>query len=164
MWSCLIDSNSTLAAKTIAHLVALAQNVKARLVCAMCAGEGQPMSLVVTDVEGSTELWEWNHNVMMQGQALHDQIMRKHLRKFHGYEVYTEGDAFCLAFHTPADALAWCAVTQQVRAHMLGLLSVGICYASTRSYAWHEQPAYGATHFLVSMYACTICSVAELQG
>lgn len=33
----------------------------------MCfADEGQSMTLVVTDVEGSTELWEWDNEVMMQ--------------------------------------------------------------------------------------------------
>ena len=29
------------------------------------AGEGQPLTLVCTDVEGSTELWEWDNEAMM---------------------------------------------------------------------------------------------------
>ena len=39
-----------------------------------------------------------------------------HLSKFGGYEVATEGDAFVIAFHTPAKAVAWAAATQQVTA------------------------------------------------
>jgi hypothetical protein len=31
---------------------------------------------VVTDVEGSTELWEWDHNVMTLAQEVHDSVMR----------------------------------------------------------------------------------------
>ena len=30
-----------------------------------CAGEGDPVTLVCTDVEGSTELWEWDSAAMM---------------------------------------------------------------------------------------------------
>ena len=30
------------------------------------AAEGQPMTVVMTDVEGSTELWEWDHETMLQ--------------------------------------------------------------------------------------------------
>ena len=30
-----------------------------------CAGEGDPLTLVCTDVEGSTELWEWDNEAMM---------------------------------------------------------------------------------------------------
>ena len=48
--------------------------------------------------------------------------MRKQLRAFSGYEVTTEGDAFVLAFHTPLDALGWCANTQQVVAPVLNCL------------------------------------------
>ena len=29
------------------------------------AGEGDPLTLVCTDVEGSTELWEWDNSSMM---------------------------------------------------------------------------------------------------
>ena len=35
----------------------------------MCAAEGQPLTLVCTDVEGSTELWEWDNSAMMAVRA-----------------------------------------------------------------------------------------------
>ena len=49
----------------------------------------------------------------LQAQTLHDQTLRRLLRKYDGYEISTEGDAFIVVFHLPIDALAWCAATQQ---------------------------------------------------
>ena len=43
----------------------------------------------------------------------HDHLLRKLLRKFHGYEVKTEGDAFMVAFFTPLDAILWCIAVQK---------------------------------------------------
>jgi len=72
------------------------------------------VTLVCTDVEGSTEMWEWDNKAMMDAISLHDRVMRMHLPKFGGYEVATEGDAFVIAFHTPGKAVGWAAATQQV--------------------------------------------------
>ena len=48
----------------------------------MCtAGLNKPLTLVMTDVEGSTELWEWDRVVMMEAITLHDRIMRASLAK-----------------------------------------------------------------------------------
>lgn len=44
------------------------------------AAEGQPLTLVMTDVEGSTELWEWNHEAMLQVCSLLRCV--EHLAKF----------------------------------------------------------------------------------
>lgn len=54
------------------------------------AGSGQPLTLVATDVEGSTELWEWNRAAMMDAQTIHDRLIRANLSKCFGYEVATE--------------------------------------------------------------------------
>lgn len=51
------------------------------------AGDGRPATLVLTDVEASTELWEWDRLCMMEAIAIHDRIMRSNLRRFQGYEV-----------------------------------------------------------------------------
>ena len=45
---------------------------------------------------------------------VHDHVIRTQLGRFDGYEVTTEGDAFLMAFHDAADAVAWCIATQQV--------------------------------------------------
>ena len=42
---------------------------------------------MLTDVEGSTELWEWDRCAMSEANAIHDRIMRSQLAKFCGYEV-----------------------------------------------------------------------------
>ena len=81
----------------------------------MRAGEGKPATLVLTDIEGSTELWEWDAVTMMTAINLHDRIIRTQLAQYHGYEVSTEGDAFLLVFHEPSDAVAWAVACQQVR-------------------------------------------------
>jgi class 3 adenylate cyclase len=45
---------------------------------------------------------------MQVATPIHDRIMRAKISHYNGYEVTTEGDAFILAFHDPADAVAWC--------------------------------------------------------
>ncbi|CAG9461590.1 unnamed protein product [Pedinophyceae sp. YPF-701] len=71
------------------------------------------VTLVVTDVQGSTDLWERYPDDMMTASTMHDNIMRDLLTSWHGYEVTTEGDAFIVAFHTADDALGWCVSVQQ---------------------------------------------------
>ena len=61
----------------------------------ICAAEGQPVTLVATDIEGSTELWEWDKASMMEAVNIHDRILRCHLSKHFGYEVSTEGMHSC---------------------------------------------------------------------
>ena len=46
--------------------------------------------------------------VTSEAIALHDQVIRANLARYGGYEVTTEGDAFIMAFHDAADAMAWC--------------------------------------------------------
>lgn len=64
-------------------------------------------TIVVTDVEGSTKLWEALPEVMDHALAKHDGLMRELLHTWYGYEVTTGGDAFTLAFHEPEDAVNW---------------------------------------------------------
>lgn len=60
------------------------------------AGKGEPLTLVATDVEGSTDLWEWDKESMMEAISIHDNILRSHLAENHGYEVATE--VYCRFF------------------------------------------------------------------
>lgn len=53
---------------------------------------------MTTDVEGSTDLWEWDKEAMMEATSIHDSILRTHLPGFYGYEVSTEvWGALCTA-------------------------------------------------------------------
>ncbi|WIA17584.1 hypothetical protein OEZ85_014409 [Tetradesmus obliquus] len=71
------------------------------------------VTLVVTDVEGSTELWEWDYAVMTLAQEVHDSVMRSLIGRYCGYEVTTEGDSFTIAFHDAFDAVCWSLAMQQ---------------------------------------------------
>lgn len=76
------------------------------------------ISIVFTDIKNSTMLWEMYPNAMRSAIKLHNEVMRRQLRRIGGYEVKTEGDAFMVSFPTATSALLWCFAVQ------LGLLSV----------------------------------------
>ncbi|CAE7666671.1 cr-1, partial [Symbiodinium pilosum] len=76
------------------------------------AGDSNDFTMVFTDVQGSTSLWEANPRAMELALRLHDATIRQVLAKHSGYEVTTEGDAFQIAFHDTADAVAFCLDTQ----------------------------------------------------
>ncbi|CAG9461649.1 unnamed protein product [Pedinophyceae sp. YPF-701] len=65
-------------------------------------------AVVVTDIKGSTELWEWNARVMNVAQAEHDTVMRRCVARHRGVELFTEGDSFTLAFGSTLDAVKFC--------------------------------------------------------
>lgn len=42
---------------------------------------------VVTDVEGSTQLWEWDAEVMGEAVELHNSVLRAAMEEHGGHEV-----------------------------------------------------------------------------
>jgi len=66
------------------------------------------VTLVFTDIQGSTALWERLGDRFAESLDLHDQIMRAGIAAHAGYEVKTEGDAFMIAFRSSTDAIAFC--------------------------------------------------------
>lgn len=66
------------------------------------------VTLVFTDVQGSTTLWETHTDAMRSALQTHNDVMRQLLVQHGGYEVKTEGDAFMLAFSSPQAAVAFC--------------------------------------------------------
>jgi len=71
-------------------------------------GTSDEVTMVFTDVEGSTSLWEADPEAMHVALELHDATIRGLLAKHHGYEITTEGDAFQLAFHSAFGAVGFC--------------------------------------------------------
>ena len=65
------------------------------------------VTIIYTDVQGSTSFWETCPSDMKTATDIHDRIMRQCYTDHQGYEITTEGDAFNLAFQHPADALAF---------------------------------------------------------
>jgi len=45
---------------------------------------------------------------MEQALSIHNKIFRSNMKKYHGYEVKTEGDAFMIAFANVIDAVKYC--------------------------------------------------------
>lgn len=58
------------------------------------------MCLVMTDVEGSTALWEWNGHLMNVALGLHDFTLRSLLPKYFGSEVWQRTATSCLLSHS----------------------------------------------------------------
>eukprot|EP00798_Chlamydomonas_sp_ICE-L_P009225 gene9225-16370_t len=69
-------------------------------------GDSPNTTLVVTDIESSTSLWEkLDATVMDSALTIHHTVIRETARKHRGYENGTEGDSFTIAFHTPRSAV-----------------------------------------------------------
>jgi TolB-like protein/Tfp pilus assembly protein PilF len=64
------------------------------------------VTLLFTDIEGSTRLWETQQVAMRAALARHDELLRYSIGSRGGHVFKTVGDAFCAAFHTASDALA----------------------------------------------------------
>ncbi len=64
------------------------------------------VTLLFTDIEGSTRLWEEHPTAMRAALARHDALMRACCAGHQGHVFKTVGDAFCVAFPTAPDAIA----------------------------------------------------------
>ena len=62
-------------------------------------------TIVFTDIQGSTSIWESCPSAMRKSLAIHNRIIRECIREFHGYEVKTIGDAFMVAFDSVAEGV-----------------------------------------------------------
>ncbi|TNE87090.1 MAG: hypothetical protein EP330_19145 [Deltaproteobacteria bacterium] len=71
------------------------------------------VTLVFTDVQGSTRIWENSPETARFSLKAHDAVMRASIGRHGGYEVKTEGDAFMVAFAHPAQALDFCLDVQR---------------------------------------------------
>jgi class 3 adenylate cyclase len=71
------------------------------------------VTLVFTDIEGSTRIWESRPELARNALRAHDAVMRSTLHRHGGYEVKTEGDAFMIAFPTALNAVKFCLDAQR---------------------------------------------------
>jgi predicted ATPase/class 3 adenylate cyclase len=63
------------------------------------------VTLLFTDIQGSTKLWEAEPEPMAAALRRHDQILRSAIEAAGGFVFKTVGDAFCAAFSTPQAAV-----------------------------------------------------------
>ncbi|KAL6754105.1 hypothetical protein V8C86DRAFT_3166371 [Haematococcus lacustris] len=69
---------------------------------------GPKATLVITDVQGSSRLWEvLPAGVMEASMKAHDNLVRGLALHNTGYEFGTEGDSFLLCFHSPEAAVTF---------------------------------------------------------
>ena len=74
------------------------------------------VTLLFSDIEGSTHLWEQSPQAMATALERHDELVRRAMDAHGGYVFKTIGDAFCVAFETGHDALR-AALDTQVALH-----------------------------------------------
>ena len=64
------------------------------------------VTFLFSDIEGSTARWERHPHEMELAVRRHDELMRSAFTSHGGHIFKTVGDAFCVAFWRPADAVA----------------------------------------------------------
>jgi predicted ATPase/class 3 adenylate cyclase len=63
------------------------------------------VTVLFSDIEGSTQRWEHHAQIMKGAVERHDRIMREAIAAYEGVVFRTEGDAFRAAFDTALNAL-----------------------------------------------------------
>ena len=74
------------------------------------------VTFLLTDLEGSTRLWEEGPDAMRAAMARHDELLEKTVAAHRGYMFARMGDGMAAAFATARDALSAAAVFQQALA------------------------------------------------
>lgn len=74
------------------------------------------VTLLFTDVEGSTRLWDAERDAMAAALRRHDEILRGAIEQVGGYVFKTVGDSFCAAFSAARAGLDAALAAQRVLA------------------------------------------------
>jgi len=74
------------------------------------------VTFLLTDLEGSTRMWEQNPVAMKAAIVRHDEILEKTIAAHHGYVFARMGDGMAAAFATARDAVCAASVFQQALA------------------------------------------------
>ncbi|HEY2508310.1 MAG TPA: adenylate/guanylate cyclase domain-containing protein [Streptosporangiaceae bacterium] len=72
------------------------------------------VTLLFTDIQGSTRLWEAEPDAMAVALRRHDEILRGSIEEAGGYVFKTVGDAFCATFWSADAALAAVLASQRL--------------------------------------------------
>lgn len=70
------------------------------------------ITLVFTDIQGSSDLWEQHRGAFQPVLEEHNRLLRAAAALWHGVEVKTEGDAFFLVFGRASDAVRFAVEAQ----------------------------------------------------
>ena len=83
------------------------------------------VTLLFTDIEGSTRLWDQHPDAMSTALRRHDALMRTAIESSGGHVFKTVGDAFCAAFASATEAV----------------VAAGAAQRALHSESWPEQAA-----------------------
>jgi class 3 adenylate cyclase len=75
------------------------------------------LTFLFTDIEGSTRLWEADHEAMAQALARHDSLLRDVLERSGGRVFKSTGDGFCAVFAVAAQAAQAALAAQRALHH-----------------------------------------------
>lgn len=102
------------------------------------------ITLVFTDIEGSSVLWEAHRHLFAPVLAEHNRVLRAVAAARNGVEVKTEGDAFFLVFARAADAVCFAVDTQRaLAAHDWNTLLPGLDAIRVRIGMHSGEPILG---------------------
>ncbi|KAI8476209.1 MAG: hypothetical protein J3K34DRAFT_271511 [Monoraphidium minutum] len=96
---------------------------------------GGTISVVVTDVEGYSELMKTSPTLTRKAVAMHNAVMRKAVHDQAGHIFEQEGDSWAAAFHEAQDAVAFSLQVQQALHKVDWPLGIMATASSTQ----HEQ-------------------------
>jgi class 3 adenylate cyclase len=88
---------------------------------------GSTVSVVVTDIEGYSELMKTSPNLTTKALNMHNAVLRKAAHLHAGHVFEQEGDSWAVAFHDATDAVAFCLQAQQAL-HRVGLGRACLCF------------------------------------
>jgi len=71
-------------------------------------------SIVVTDIEGFSDLMSSSPEKMSEALRMHNELVRKAQWDNVGFTLEQEGDSFAISFYEPADAINFCLQLQQL--------------------------------------------------
>ncbi len=74
------------------------------------------VTFAFTDIEGSTVRWERDRVAMQEAVRRHDAILRRAIAEHGGQVFKTIGDAFCITFERPENAVAAMLAAQRMLA------------------------------------------------
>ena len=87
-----------------------------RMVCAWPGSHHRTVTFLLTDLEGSTRLWEQDPEAMKAAMVRHDELLEKAISARHGFIFARMGDGMAVAFATATDAASAAAGIQRALA------------------------------------------------
>ena len=118
------------------------------------------LTLLFTDIEGSTRLVQVLEGSYVDLLQRHHATVRRHLVRHAGREIDTEGDAFFAVFTTPDDAIAAASAIQRALSRMIWPDGVALPDSHRHSH-WSSHSGLGLTRCLDVHTAARICAAGH---